>query len=110
MDELNAHADEQRLINKQFNYSCLQGEHTKHNTHVLKGILKEIKEGRFQVYLQKKVNSQTNAIIGGETLIRYQDADGTIVAPNRFIPMLEKLGIIHYIDFFVFRQVHEILC
>ena len=24
--------------------------------------------------------------------------------------MLEKLGIIHYIDFFVFRQVHEILC
>ena len=110
LDELIAHADEQRLINKQFNYSCLQGEHTKHNTHVLKGILKEIKEGRFQVYLQKKVNSQTNAIIGGEALIRYQDADGTIVAPNRFIPMLEKLGIIHYIDFFVFRQVHEILC
>ena len=91
LDELIAHADEQRLINKQFNYSCLQGEHTKQNTHVLKGILKEIKEGRFQVYLQKKVNSQTNAIIGGEALIRYQDADGTIVAPNRFIPMLEKL-------------------
>ncbi|MCQ5292860.1 hypothetical protein, partial [Longicatena caecimuris] len=45
LDELIAHEDEQRLINKQFNYSCLQVEHTKHNTHLLKGILKEIKEG-----------------------------------------------------------------
>lgn len=109
LDQLIAHADEQRLINKQLYYSYTPNEHNKRNTKVLKGILKEIKEGRFMVYLQKKIDSNTNEIEGFEALIRYQNADGTLVAPNRFIPMLEKLGIIHYIDFFVFRQVHEIL-
>ena len=68
----------------------------------------EIAEGRFEVYLQPKVDFNRH-IIGGEALIRYHDHQGKLIMPNDFINYLENARGIHYIDFFVFETVCKLL-
>jgi diguanylate cyclase (GGDEF)-like protein len=50
------------------------------------------------LYYQAKVNIQTYTITGCEALIRWRKADGTLIAPNEFIPMAELTGMIRKID------------
>lgn len=68
----------------------------------------EIAEGRFEVYLQPKVDFNRN-IISGEALIRYHDHHGKLIMPDDFICSLEETRNIHYIDFFVFETACQLL-
>lgn len=68
-------------------------------------LYKALKNGCFTIYLQPKVDFQTNHIIGAEALIRYIGEDGTIVMPDQFIPAIEDARTIYYIDFYVFNRV-----
>lgn len=68
----------------------------------------EIADGRFEVYLQPKVDFNRN-IIGGEALIRYHDLQGKLIMPNEFINFLENERRIHYIDFFVFETICKLM-
>lgn len=68
----------------------------------------EIANGRFEVYLQPKVDFNRN-IIGGEALIRYRDHQGKLIMPNEFISFLENERGIHHIDFFVFETICRLL-
>lgn len=68
----------------------------------------EIADGRFEVYLQPKVDFNRH-IIGGEALIRYHDHQGKLIMPNDFINYLENARGIHYIDFFVFETICKLL-
>lgn len=73
-----------------------------------KTLQKALKEDRFEVYLQPKVDFERQ-IIGGEALIRYHDENGCLIFPNEFIPSLEAARIIRYVDFFVFEKVCQLL-
>lgn len=42
---------------------------------------------------------------GAEALIRYQDENGSIIEPDRFIPILEDTYFISKIDYYVFEEV-----
>ena len=44
-----------------------------------------------------------------ECLIRMRGEDGTIYYPNDFIPVAEKMGLIHQIDFWVINHAFDIL-
>lgn len=69
---------------------------------------KAIADGRFEVYLQPKVDFDRH-VIGGEALIRYHDENGCLIFPNEFIPSLEEARIIRYVDFYVFETVCALL-
>jgi len=64
---------------------------------------------KIEVFLQPKFNMQTFKIIGAEALVRWRNDDGSLRSPITFVPVLEKLGYIVQLDFFVFEQVLKIM-
>lgn len=59
----------------------------------------------FQVYYQAKINASTQKISGAEALVRWVRPDGSIIAPGRFIPVLENNGSIAELDRYMFQEV-----
>lgn len=64
-------------------------------------LLKLIQEHRFSIYLQPKLSIKDRRVQGAEVLVRYTDAHDHLIAPDQFIPILEKSGLIYLLDFFV---------
>jgi EAL domain-containing protein (putative c-di-GMP-specific phosphodiesterase class I) len=56
----------------------------------------------FVFFYQPKVSFVTGRITGGEALIRWRKADGSIVPPGLFIPVAEKAGFISEITLNMF--------
>lgn len=59
----------------------------------------------FKAWLQPKVSLKTGKIVGAEALVRWQRPDGSMIYPDKFIPVFEKNGFISKIDFAVLEQV-----
>ena len=72
-------------------------------------LLREIKNGRFQVYIQPQVRLETGEISGSEALVRKFDEDGRMIPPIQFISRYEVLGIQMHLDRFVLKTVIKIL-
>ena len=58
----------------------------------------------FQVYLQPKYTLEDKNIGGAEALVRWKH-EGSMIYPNKFIPLFEKNGFIINLDMYVFEQV-----
>lgn len=67
------------------------------------------KNHEFVVYMQPKVDLQTNEIEGAEALIRWKKQDGTLIFPNDFIPVFEKNKSITLLDYYVYDEVCKYL-
>jgi len=48
----------------------------------------------------------TGAVIGAEALVRWQDAEGNHVSPERFIPVAERCGLINDLGDWILNQVN----
>lgn len=59
----------------------------------------------FEVYLQPKINVNTNKVAGAEALIRWDSPTMGFMSPDKFIPYFEKTGFIIKLDLFVFEKV-----
>ena len=55
--------------------------------------------------LQPQCRLSTGQVIGGEALARWKRADGEIVPPGDFVPILEKHGFITDLDCFIWEEV-----
>lgn len=53
-----------------------------------------LERGEFVVHYQPQVDLHSGRLIGMETLLRWQRADGEPMLPVKFIPMLEESGLI----------------
>lgn len=65
--------------------------------------------GKFLTFLQPKAHTKTNQICGAEALIRYNDPQKGIIPPGRFLPEIERAGLIRHIDLFILKDVCRIL-
>lgn len=70
-------------------------------------IVEALETGQFRVYIQPKVNMETEEIIGGEALVRWCHPEKGIIAPGEFIPVLEKNGFIINVDIYVWTEVFK---
>lgn len=62
-------------------------------------------QNEFVVYLQPKISLVDDSIVGAEALVRWIKPDGTMIYPDKFIPLFEENGTITKIDFYVLQEV-----
>lgn len=63
-----------------------------------------IDRSEFVLHYQPKVDLASGKLTGAEALIRWQDPQGGLVAPGRFIPILEETGLIYEVGRWALRQ------
>lgn len=64
-----------------------------------------IDSGLIEMFLQPKFSMDTMEVIGAEALARWRNVDGTYIMPGEFIAVLEKVGYIDELDFYIYEQV-----
>jgi diguanylate cyclase (GGDEF)-like protein len=72
-------------------------------------LLSELSLGRYHINLQEQVDIMTGKIKGAEALIRHTDSMGELVPLKDFLPVLEQSKLIYHLDFFVLKQICELL-
>lgn len=63
-----------------------------------------LKNREFRLYFQPKVDGRTKRIVSAEVLVRWQLPDGSLRAPDSFIPLLERTGEIVQLDYDIYEQ------
>lgn len=62
-----------------------------------------LKNGQIKMYLQPQV-SIDGIVYGSEALARWIDKDDNFISPAKFIPVLEKYGIINLLDKYIWEE------
>lgn len=62
-----------------------------------------------EMFLQPKFHIVERTIIGAEALARWKNLDGSYKMPYEFIPVLEKVGYIDELDFFIYEEALKTL-
>ncbi|WIY53359.1 EAL domain-containing protein [Devosia sp. YIM 151766] len=68
--------------------------------------LRQFGKGSLVCAYQPLLNLRTDRIVGCEVLARWRDVDGTIVPPDRFLPIIEKHGLTERFTAMVADQAH----
>jgi EAL domain-containing protein (putative c-di-GMP-specific phosphodiesterase class I) len=55
---------------------------------------RDLSRGEFLLHYQPIVSIETGAVVGAETLIRWQHPERGLVPPMEFIPLAEQTGLI----------------
>ncbi len=67
--------------------------------------MESIQKREFVLWYQPKMDPYRNKVVGAEALVRWKQADGTVLAPGEFLPVFEKDGLISRLDEYVFEEV-----
>ena len=70
---------------------------------VVSGFEAALSAGQFEMYLQPVVD-QDGHVLGAEALARWRRADGTVVMPDDFVWTLERAGLIHRLDAYMWER------
>lgn len=63
-------------------------------THTEAEIVQGLRDGEFVLYYQPKASLITNRIVGAEALVRWHRADGNVVGPAGFIPVMQGTALL----------------
>ena len=64
---------------------------------------KAIEEGEFHMFLQPQI-AHDGSLVGAEALVRWLHPEKGVISPADFIPVLEKVGLIHKLDLYMWEQ------
>ena len=71
---------------------------------VMKSSLRRaLERDEFLLYYQPQIDIKSGKIVGAESLIRWMHPDLGLVAPNKFIPILEETGLISEVGEWILR-------
>ena len=92
---------------EQNNYSLFapqMQEETEVFLEVFSGIHGALERGEFQLYYQPQVDAINRNIVGCEVLLRWNHPKLGMISPDRFIPLLEKEGLIRDVGEWIMRE------
>ena len=69
---------------------------------IISGFENALADGQFQMYLQP-LALEDGRVVGAEALVRWHRSDGTITMPVDFIETLERAGLIHKLDLYIWE-------
>lgn len=70
-------------------------------------VQRALAQGEFTFHVQPLVAMSTGAVVGVESLARWNHPDRGLIPPARFIPMLERNGLITALDLVVWEKACE---
>lgn len=109
VDEQIGYSDSMMYVEKQVYYgSVLDGKRLQHKA-LARKLVRDIEAGRFEIYLQPKINLETGDMVGAEALMRREGEEGEILLPDKFISLYETEGVIQYLDCYAFEEVCKML-
>jgi diguanylate cyclase (GGDEF)-like protein/PAS domain S-box-containing protein len=80
-----------------------------HRLVVEAGIRAGLEQGQFVPWFQPVVNLADGTVVGYEALVRWVRPDGSISAPNEFLPVAERTTLIAEVDFVVLQKAVDVL-
>ena len=86
-----------------FEVSMIQ--QTERDYHILSDFQKALREHELFINLQPQCRIDTGKVVGAESLVRWRKADGQMVSPGIFVPVLERYGFVTDLDKFVWEEV-----
>ncbi len=78
-------------------------------THITNKMKQALENNEFMLYLQTKVNTKSEKVVGAEALVRWIESDGSTIYPNIFIPLFEKNGFVENIDMYILHKVCQVI-
>lgn len=70
-------------------------------------IREALSSSSFRMLYQPVIELSSGRVVGYEALIRMLDATGSLIAPDMFIPVAERMGLIHEIDLWAVAHAIE---
>jgi diguanylate cyclase (GGDEF)-like protein len=67
---------------------------------------KALKENDLKIYFQPQLDLKTGEIVSCEALLRWPQADGSMISPVEFIPVAERSGLINSVSDWVFDTAY----
>lgn len=90
----------------QFYNAKLLAEHSSH-MELEEDLFEAVQSQAFELHYQPVVNLETGQVQSVEALLRWPQSDGSTVAPEAFLPILEDNGLIIRVGEWVFRRACE---
>ncbi len=72
---------------------------------ILSDFQKALRDHELFIQLQPQCQISTGRIVGAESLVRWKKANGEMVSPGIFVPVLEKYGFVTDLDKYVWEEV-----
>lgn len=75
-----------------------------HDKKIISEFEDALANGEFSMYLQPQVSSTDGKVLGAEALTRWTTNEKGVLAPVEFIPVLERSGLIHKLDQYMWES------
>ncbi len=87
-------------------YSAGMESYLEEEMHLLMEVTEALEQDEFTFFAQPQCDIFSGKVVGAESLVRWRHPDRGLIPPGKFIPVLERSGMIHLLD----RQVWERVC
>lgn len=76
---------------------------------ILDGVPGALQNREFLLYLQPKYDMVSGSVVGAEALIRWIHPQLGFIPPDRFIPLMEREGLIYQVDQYIWEETCKFL-
>lgn len=85
-------------------YSDTEHQRLKDEQMIERDMERALYENQFVIYIQPKYDIATEAIVGGEVLVRWIHPEHGLIPPGKFISLFERNGFIRQLDYCVWEK------
>ena len=86
-----------------------QDSQLKHTPVIKSDLLEDIEQGNYVLCLQPKIDVDSEEVVAAEATVRYRHPEMGLIDSTRFLRLLNRTGLAHYLDMYVFEEVCKVI-